>query len=54
MLIFYIDFFLVKRRKIEQEQLQQALRGAGHVIIKRDPAQGDHLSDYGKMFIDFR
>ncbi|CAG9570725.1 unnamed protein product [Danaus chrysippus] len=40
---------LVKRRKAEQERLRQALQGAGHVIIKRDPAQGDHLGDYAFM-----
>ncbi|CAH2097707.1 unnamed protein product [Euphydryas editha] len=39
---------IVKRKKVEQEEIQRALQGAGHVIIKRDPAQGDHLSDYGK------
>ncbi|CAH0717848.1 unnamed protein product, partial [Brenthis ino] len=40
---------IVKRRKIQQEQIQEALRGAGHVIIKRDPAESDHLSDYAFM-----
>ncbi|XP_046973286.1 uncharacterized protein LOC124539958 isoform X3 [Vanessa cardui] len=40
---------IVKRKKVEQEQLQKALQGAGHVIIKRDPAQGDHSSDYAFM-----
>ncbi|KPJ03591.1 hypothetical protein RR46_00543 [Papilio xuthus] len=39
---------IVKRKKIDQDRLKEALQGAHHVIIKRDPAQGDHLSDFGE------
>ncbi|XP_039745076.1 uncharacterized protein LOC120637848 isoform X1 [Pararge aegeria] len=38
-----------QRDKAEQESLQQALQGAGHVIIKRDPAHDDHSGDYAFM-----
>ncbi|KPJ04153.1 A disintegrin and metalloproteinase with thrombospondin motifs 16 [Papilio xuthus] len=40
---------IVKRKKIDQDRLKEALQGAHHVIIKRDPAQGDHLSDFAFM-----
>ncbi|XP_064292754.1 A disintegrin and metalloproteinase with thrombospondin motifs like isoform X2 [Plodia interpunctella] len=40
---------LVKRKADEQDRLRRALNGAQHVIIKRDPAQGDHLGDYAFM-----
>ncbi|XP_041980947.1 A disintegrin and metalloproteinase with thrombospondin motifs 1 isoform X5 [Aricia agestis] len=40
---------IVKRKKAEQEELQLALNGAQHVIIKRDPAEEDHASDYAFM-----
>ncbi|KAI5638410.1 metallo-peptidase family m12B reprolysin-like domain-containing protein [Phthorimaea operculella] len=38
-----------RRKRDEQESLQRALNGAHHVIIKRDPATGDHESDYAFM-----
>ncbi|KAL4716479.1 hypothetical protein ACJJTC_015907, partial [Scirpophaga incertulas] len=37
---------LMKRKREDQDELRRALNGARHVIIKRDPATGDHLSDY--------
>lgn len=42
--------FTVKRKREDQQRLTQALNGAQHVIIKRDPgaAEHDHLGDYGK------
>ncbi|XP_026728209.1 A disintegrin and metalloproteinase with thrombospondin motifs 1 isoform X3 [Trichoplusia ni] len=40
---------LLKRKKEDQERLKRALNGAQHVIIKRDPAQMDHESDYAFM-----
>ncbi|XP_037296718.1 A disintegrin and metalloproteinase with thrombospondin motifs 16 isoform X3 [Manduca sexta] len=40
---------ILKRKREEQQRLQRALNGAHHVIIKRDPAQIDHLSDYAFM-----
>ncbi|KAM3961332.1 A disintegrin and metalloproteinase with thrombospondin motifs like isoform 2-T3 [Aphomia sociella] len=40
---------LLKRNKDDQDRLMRALNGAKHVIIKRDPAQGDHLGDYAFM-----
>ncbi|XP_061723933.1 A disintegrin and metalloproteinase with thrombospondin motifs like isoform X1 [Cydia pomonella] len=40
---------LVKRKREQQEELLRALNGAHHVIIKRDPAAGDHESDYAFM-----
>ncbi|XP_073962993.1 sol narae metalloprotease isoform X2 [Choristoneura fumiferana] len=40
---------LVKRKREQQEELLRALDGAHHVIIKRDPAAGDHSSDYAFM-----
>ncbi|XP_072948406.1 A disintegrin and metalloproteinase with thrombospondin motifs like isoform X2 [Epargyreus clarus] len=40
---------IVKRKKEEQEWLKTALQGAQHVIIKRDPIESDHLSDYAFM-----
>ncbi|CAK1591141.1 unnamed protein product, partial [Parnassius mnemosyne] len=40
---------IAKRRRVDQEILKRALQGAQHVIIKRDPAQGDHLSDFAFM-----
>ncbi|CAH0596977.1 unnamed protein product [Chrysodeixis includens] len=40
---------LLKRKKEDQERLKRALNGAQHVIIKRDPAQLDHESDYAFM-----
>ncbi|XP_049879862.1 uncharacterized protein LOC126376487 isoform X2 [Pectinophora gossypiella] len=39
----------LKRKREQQETLQRALNGAHHVIIKRDPAHGDHLGDYAFM-----
>ncbi|XP_052744486.1 uncharacterized protein LOC112051535 isoform X2 [Bicyclus anynana] len=40
---------IVQRDKAEHESLQRALKGAAHVIIKRDPAQDDHSGDYAFM-----
>nr|XP_049701719.1 A disintegrin and metalloproteinase with thrombospondin motifs 16 isoform X3 [Helicoverpa armigera] len=42
---------LVKRKREDQARLTQALNGAQHVIIKRDPADAehDHLGDYAFM-----
>ncbi|XP_035451655.2 A disintegrin and metalloproteinase with thrombospondin motifs 1 isoform X2 [Spodoptera frugiperda] len=42
---------LVKRKREDQQRLTQALNGAQHVIIKRDPgaAEHDHLGDYAFM-----
>nr|XP_037873779.1 A disintegrin and metalloproteinase with thrombospondin motifs like isoform X1 [Bombyx mori]XP_037873780.1 A disintegrin and metalloproteinase with thrombospondin motifs like isoform X1 [Bombyx mori] len=40
---------IMKRKKEEQDRLQEALNGAQHVIIKRDPAEVDHMSDYAFM-----
>ncbi|XP_060807106.1 A disintegrin and metalloproteinase with thrombospondin motifs like isoform X2 [Amyelois transitella] len=40
---------LMKRKTEEQDRLRRALNGAQHVIIKRDPAEGDHLGDYAFM-----
>lgn len=42
----------MKRKREDQERLSQALNGAQHIIIKRDPAEAehDHLGDYGKLF----
>ncbi|XP_063833736.1 A disintegrin and metalloproteinase with thrombospondin motifs like isoform X2 [Ostrinia nubilalis] len=42
---------IMSRNKEDQERLRQALNGAHHVIIKRDPSQEehDHLSDYAFM-----
>ncbi|XP_059055715.1 A disintegrin and metalloproteinase with thrombospondin motifs like [Achroia grisella] len=40
---------LLKREKGDQDKLRQALNGAKHVIIKRDPATDDHLGDYAFM-----
>ncbi|XP_038218642.1 A disintegrin and metalloproteinase with thrombospondin motifs 1 isoform X2 [Zerene cesonia] len=40
---------LVKRNQNAQEELQNKLQGAQHVIIKRGPSSHDHLSDYAFM-----
>lgn len=40
---------ILKRKKEDQVRLQRALSGAQHVIIKRDPVEADHLSDYAFM-----
>ncbi|XP_026332792.1 A disintegrin and metalloproteinase with thrombospondin motifs 1 isoform X2 [Hyposmocoma kahamanoa] len=40
---------IVKRKREDQEILQEALNGAHHVIIKRAPEHLDHLSDYAFM-----
>ncbi|CAG4939495.1 unnamed protein product [Colias eurytheme] len=40
---------LVKRNKNAQEELQNKLQGAQHVIIKRGPSSHDHMSDYAFM-----